>query len=364
MNIIQNLRQLTRSFTCKNTFTYSLLFWGCISIAQGQAIKKVYFIGNSYTAYNDLTGITQFIGAAHGDTFDVNTRAPGGTSFSQHSLAIDLFTELRNGQYDAVILQEQSQIPSFPLSQVQSMCFPYAKLLVDSIRAINPKCKIVFYTTWGRENGDAQNCPNWEPVCTFQGMNELLRQRYQQMAKDNKCKAAPIASVWRDLRDTTNLQLYSGDGSHPSIQGSIVAAATLYATLFSKQLNSNIQLQVLNTQQKNQIINTVNKVISDSLSFYDFDIKTPNNLYNLKNESKPKLQCLSFENPYIRFNNIIDSQVKNLPLYLYTAHGSLVYTTANTSGLSFIQLPINNLDAGLYTLTNCRDYQQPILIIK
>jgi hypothetical protein len=364
MNIIQNLRQLTRSFTCKNAFAYSLLFWGSISIAQGQAIKKVYFIGNSYTAYNDLAGITQYIGASHGDTFEVNTRAPGGMTFNLHSIAPDLYTELRNGQYDAVILQEQSQIPSLPLSQVESMCFPYAKLLVDSIRTINPKCKIVFYTTWGRENGDQQNCPNWEPVCTFQGMNELLRQRYQQMAKDNKSKAAPIASVWRDLRDTTNLQLYSGDGSHPSIQGSIVAAATIYATLFSKQLNSNIQLQAINAQQKYQIFNTVNKVISDSLSFYDFETKTPNSMKQFDTYNRPNALCLSPENPKVYLSETSISMILDQPLYLHSVHGSMVCKIYKAHGESYIELPINDLNAGSYILTNRSNFQQPILILK
>ena len=364
MNIFQNLRPLKRHFTCKNALAICLLFLGYSNIVQGQAIKKVYFIGNSYTAFNDLAGITQYIGASHGDTFEVNTRAPGGTSFSQHSSSPDLFTELRNGQYDAVILQEQSQIPSFPLSQVQSLCFPYAKLLVDSIRAINPTCKIVFYTTWGRENGDAQNCPNWEPVCTFKGMNELLRQRYQQMAKDNKCKAAPIASIWRDLRDSTNIQLYEADGSHPSPKGSIVAASAIYATLFSKQLNTNIVLQVLTSQEKSQIIQTVNGMINDSISYYDFETKTPNNTHEILSFSKAPTQCLSPENPRVYLQNKFKFAHQNETLFLYSIQGNLIYHTNINADDSTIQLPINNLNSGTYLLTNGTSFQQPLLILK
>lgn len=364
MNILKNLCYLSRKSTSRSVIAICLLCLGYIPLAQGQTIKKVYFIGNSYTAFNDLAGITQYIGASHGDTFEVNTRAPGGTSFSQHSFAPDLFIELRNGQYDAVILQEQSQIPSFPLSQVQSMCFPYAKLLVDSIRAINPNSKIVFYTTWGRENGDAQNCPNWEPVCTFLGMNELLRQRYQQMAKDNKCKAAPIASIWRDLRDTTSIQLYSGDGSHPSIQGSIVAAATIYATLFSKQLNSNIQLQAINVQQKYQILNTVNKIISDSLSFYDFETKTPNSTKQFDTYNRPKALCLSPENPKVHLSETSISMILDQPLYLHSVYGTTVCKIYKSHGVAYIELPTNNLNAGTYILTDKSNFQQSILILK
>ncbi len=364
MNILKNLCYLSRKSTSISVIAICLLCLGYIPFTQGQTIKKVYFIGNSYTAFNDLAGITQYIGAFHGDTFEVNSRAPGGTSFSQHSFAPDLFTELRNGLYDAVILQEQSQIPSFPLSQVQSMCFPYAKLLIDSIRSINPNAKIVFYTTWGRENGDAQNCPNWEPVCTFQGMNELLRQRYQQMAKDNKCKAAPIASVWRDLRDTTSIQLYSGDGSHPSVQGSIVAAATIYTTLFSRQLNPNIQLQVLNNQQKNQIFNTINNIIRDSLSYYDFETTMSNNKQKFDFFTAYPAQCISSENPIIQFDSRSFYRLKNQFVYLFDTQGSIVHQIYINDDHPSVKIPIDTLSAGTYILSNQCNFLQQIIVIK
>lgn len=364
MNISKNLCYLSLKSTSRIVIAICLLWLGYIPFAQGQTIKKIFFIGNSYTAYNDLAGIIQYIGASHGDTFEVNTRAPGGTSFSQHSFAPDLFTALRNGQYDAVVLQEQSQIPSFPLSQVQSMCFPYAKLLADSIRAINPYSKIVFYTTWGRENGDAQNCPNWEPVCTFQGMNELLRQRYQQMAKDNKCKAAPIASIWRDLRDTTNIQLYSGDGSHPSIQGSFVAAATIYTTLFSKTINSKTEIPAIPTKEKLQIINTVNKVISDSLSFYDFETKPTNSIQKNDLHSSYPTLCISSSNPYLHFDSKGISLIKNQPLYLFSVHGSIVHQTSLSDNQLYIEFPIDSISAGTYILSNQNNFVQQLVVIK
>ena len=33
----------------------------------------------------------------------------------------------------------------------------------------------VFFMTWGRENGDDMNCPNWPPVCTYEGVDDLQR---------------------------------------------------------------------------------------------------------------------------------------------------------------------------------------------
>ena len=64
---------------------------------------------------------------------------------------------LLNSYLDYVILQEQSQNPSFPPSQVASQVYPYAESYANTLEA-NPCTDPVFFMTWGRENGDSQNC--------------------------------------------------------------------------------------------------------------------------------------------------------------------------------------------------------------
>ena len=49
--------------------------------------------------------------------------------------------------------------------------------------------------TWGRENGDQSNCQSWPPVCTYEGMDDLLRERYMIMANDNNALVAPVGAV-------------------------------------------------------------------------------------------------------------------------------------------------------------------------
>lgn len=243
------------------------------SIAQAQApkLKKVLFIGNSYTAVNDLPNWVRSVAESAGDTFEVVSIAPGGTTFSMHTNNPQVTSELASGNYDAVILQEQSQLPSFPQSQVESDCFPYAKALVDAARAGKPCIKVVFYMTWGRENGDAQNCASWPPVCKFGGMNELLRQRYVQMAKDNGCDVAPVGSVWREVRNKTSLGLYQGDGSHPSTAGTHLAALTLYRALTNKTLSTDYFSGPIAPADHKAIIDQVNFICGDSASLWQYD---------------------------------------------------------------------------------------------
>jgi len=89
--------------------------------------------------------------------------------------------------------------------------------------------------TWGRENGDASNCATYPPICTFDGMNQRLRESYLEMANDNFCTVAPVGVAWKTVRDSfPSIQLYSGDGSHPNIYGSYLAACVFYATLYQE----------------------------------------------------------------------------------------------------------------------------------
>ncbi len=328
----------------------TILFVLLINVSFAQttsSIKRVLFVGNSYTGSNDLPNLTRNLALSYGDTFEVVDRAPGGFTFANHCSSPDFFTQIRNGNFDAVILQEQSQLPSFPIMQVESECFPYAKQIVDSIRTVNPKTRIVFYSTWGRKNGDAQNCGSWPPVCTFNGMNELLRQRYIQMAKDNSCRVAPVTSVWRDLRDSTNLSLYEPDGSHPSAVGSFVIAGVIYSTLFDKPLSAGKFAPFVTESENRQIINTTNSLMKDSAALWNYE-------YQLSVEK------LSIQDKKGIINATVVTDVNHkLSLETWKHKDFNGFTLMNTMGQEFftttinqhqnqIEIPVSVLKSGLY----------------
>ena len=142
---------------------------------------------------------------------------------------------IKQGGWDYVVLQEQSQKPSWPISQVITEVFPYAKILSNTIVQHNSCGKPLFFMTWGRKNGDAGNCASWPPVCTYAGTDSLLNLRYRMMADSNDAYLSPVGAVWHYIRDNhPNIELYSGDGSHPSPSGSYAAACTFYSLIFQK----------------------------------------------------------------------------------------------------------------------------------
>jgi PKD repeat protein len=193
----------------------------------------ILFLGNSYTGYNDLPLLVEQLALSLGDTVYQDRVAPGGYTYEAHSTNPTTIAKINSRDWEFVILQEQSQRPSFPPSQVASDVYPFAEILVDSIRANNPCTEPVFFMTWGRENGDQSNCANWPPVCTYDGMQARLRQSYLEMASDNNAWCAPVGVAWKNVRDDNpGIALYTADGSHPDINGSYLAACAIYATVF------------------------------------------------------------------------------------------------------------------------------------
>ena len=209
------------------------LILGASLLSHAQQTKKVLFIGNSYTAYNNLPNLVDLVAQSVGDDLEYSAHTPGGNTLMNHAQNSQLAQTITTEQWDYVTIQAQSQEPSFPTGQFTSQTLPYANQLADAIKNNYACTEPVFYMTWGRENGDANNCPFAPWVCTYEGMDDSLRARYEYMAEVNESLVSPVGAVWRELR--TNgipFNLYVGDGSHPSIYGSYTAALTFYTIFF------------------------------------------------------------------------------------------------------------------------------------
>jgi hypothetical protein len=205
-----------------------------LSLSQS-GTKRVLFLGNSYTYYNNLPQMLSDIASSTGDNVIFDSNTPGGHTLQEHSNNTLSLNKIGNGNWDYVVLQEQSQLPSLPISEVNTNVFPYARKLDSIINVKNPCAETIFYMTWGRKNGDGSNCNIWPPVCTYLGMDSLLSMRYKIMANNNNAFVSPVGAVWKKLRQSFPLiELYQTDESHPVEAGSYAAACCFYTTIFKK----------------------------------------------------------------------------------------------------------------------------------
>ena len=266
---------------------------------------NVLFIGNSYTFYNNLPTMISSIANSMGDFLNTEGSLVGGATLQNHANNNNTTDLIMMGDWDYIVLQEQSQYPSFPLWQVEQDVFPYASQLNDLVNQYNECGNTVFFMTWGRENGDQSNCQNWPPVCTYEGMDDLLRERYMTMANDNNALVSPVGAVWRFIRESGyNIDLYSTDESHPSFLGSYVAAVCFYTTLFQKNpleipWNSDLGISEDNAQLINQ---TVKQVVYDNLEEWYIesndidDDGVCNNIDNCPETYNPLQEDFDFDN--------------------------------------------------------------------
>ena len=229
--------------------------------------KNVLFLGNSYTGVNNLPLLTYNLALSLGDTINYDSNTPGGYTYEGHSTNATSLAKIAQGNWDFVVLQEQSQKPSFPSSQVATEVYPYAQILVDSINSANSCTEPIFYMTWGRKNGDAGNCAFYPPLCTYDGMQGRLRESYIEMAVDNDCSVSPVGAAWKYVRDNyPTLELYSADESHPSINGSYLAACVHYASMFRESPVGASFISTLTAIDAAVLQEAAESVVLDSLS--------------------------------------------------------------------------------------------------
>lgn len=253
--------------TQRKIFIMLFAIWGLAIISQGQSIsKRALFLGNSYTAVNNLPQMVANVANSSRDTLIFDSNTPGGYTLMDHSTNPASLTKIASGNWDYVVLQEQSQLPSLPITQVEAEVFPYARALDSIINSHNPCAETAFYMTWGRKNGDAQFCPSWPPVCTYSGMDSLLNLRYRMMAESNHAILSPVGAVWKYIiTNFPSIELYQADESHPSVAGTYAAACCFYTSFFRKDPTHITFNSTLSSDDAANIRTAAKIVVFDSL---------------------------------------------------------------------------------------------------
>lgn len=179
--------------------------------------------------------------------------------------------KINSDSWDYVALQAQSQETSLSETQMQAEVYPYAESLSNAIRANDECSQPLFYMTWGRENGDATNCAFIPWVCTYEEMDDVIRETYIFMSESNEAELAPAGAVWRYLRENhPSINLYSGDGSHPSLAGSYAVACAFYTMIYKKDPKSILWNSTLNETEANLIKMAAKTIVFDEISSWDF----------------------------------------------------------------------------------------------
>ena len=322
---------------------FSFILINLCTFAQTPA--KVLYLGNSYTYVNDLPDILERLSQSQSKEIQSTEFLSGGARFQTHWNNSSVINTIKQGGFDFMVIQGQSQEVAFPQGQFMDEVYPYAQKLDSLFKAYNPNGKVIFFMTWGYRYGDANNCPFYPPFCTYSSMSQELYNNYRQMALDFISAVAPIGAAWRySINLDSNYVLHSSDNSHPSYDGSYLAACVLYSSIFKENVNSsfNYQLSSQTAQRYQQIANTI---VMDSLSHWNLNQLSANEII---------INNISANVYYNEKENSIKIDVKNieedLNVSLFDISGKLIATKLNKPNNGTIQtfIDIANNYRGLY----------------
>ena len=172
---------------------------------------RVLFIGNSLTYVNDLPDMVARFAESTGGSLHIEVRDLSNPNYAleDHWLTTRTTDVLDKGGWDVVVLQ---QGPS-SLPENQANLRYWAARFADRIRAQGGRPAL--FMVW--------------PDDTRLAFFDAVRQSYAAAADTANADLYPAGEAWRAAwRQDSTLQLYGGDGYHPSFLGSYLAALTIY----------------------------------------------------------------------------------------------------------------------------------------
>ncbi|MFZ4399709.1 MAG: DUF4886 domain-containing protein [Bacteroidales bacterium] len=249
------------------------------NLCQAQDTTKVLFIGNSQTFVNDLPQTFYQLATKAGKKVCVDNITIGGATLQMHLQNPATSQKINEKFWNFVILQEQSQIPSF-IPERDTMMYPYA-IALDSIIHSNWLCtRTIFFKTWAHKYGDLGILQNGG-TDSYEDMQQRLRSGYMTIADSVDAAIVPCGWVWRKLIQTyPAIELYSSDNYHPAENGTYLAACTFFASIFKETALGINYFGNISPSDAAIFQILASQVVLDSLSLWNIGLYNPKPLAN------------------------------------------------------------------------------------
>jgi hypothetical protein len=182
--------------------------------------KHILFVGNSLTYVHNLPATVAAIATLAGDTFRVAMEAGPNLALIDHLKGASAAPQvIQLGGWDYVVL---SQGPT-PRGICRDSLVLWAKMFDPLIRAVGARPAL--YMTWPSANQHA--------------IFDDVRISFQQAAAAVNGVFLPAGEAWRAAWTADpSLQLYGGDGFHPSEIGTFLAALEIYERISGRDVRT------------------------------------------------------------------------------------------------------------------------------
>jgi PKD domain/Secretion system C-terminal sorting domain len=216
----------------KVLFLLILTSFSTMTIGQTVNQKKVLFIGNSITYFNDMPIIFKDIANNKGKNITTDMYAPGGTGFVNHVQDNAVYDKFRNQVWDAVVLQPGSG-ESAGVSWPVNTTIERGQKLVDSIRKYSPCAKIFLYEIpYGVKSNDGVT----GDYTNYQVTQTMIKDSITKLTDGLHLQMVPAGECTR-MHYTTQQDLLlhgSFNDIHPNLNGSYLVASAMFAAIFQE----------------------------------------------------------------------------------------------------------------------------------
>ena len=197
--------------------------------------KRMLFVGNSFTYFNDGVPlhVKQLAAAADSDKaalYDYRMVTISGAWLRE--LEPMLTASLKGAKWDVVVLQGQSREPSDTkdVESFRATVRSFDKAIRDS------GAKTVLYMTW--------------PYKDTPAMTQPLADGYVAIANEVNALVVPVGIAFdKSSRENPSINLYYVDGKHPSAEGTYLAACVFYSAFYAKSAEGNSYRSTLDPKQ-------------------------------------------------------------------------------------------------------------------
>lgn len=180
--------------------------------AFAQTPRRILFIGNSLTYYNNLPQLAEAVFAGAGEPIETRMVAKPDFSLTDHWRDGDALEAIASGPWDIVVLQQGVSARGDSRRQLRREAARYAPLIAQA------GARPAMYAVW----------PPRERIHD----SARAAESYALAAADIGAMLFPVTDAWLAARRLSReVDLYSPDGRHPSAYGTYLAVLVMYAVI-------------------------------------------------------------------------------------------------------------------------------------
>ncbi len=279
---------------------------------------KILFVGNSFTYYksdgrNIETPFMELCESA-GQKVEITSLTHGlaylkyyaGDSTKYLSYHKELISELLTGNWDYVVLQEQSMAT---MTNIDSSTGLAVEKLQQLINRYQPNAEILLYMTHGYQDGTLATVNGVKKYLTINEMQKNISSAYGYLGNKFGLEVVPVGMQFARCGNYyPGINLIGTDWKHPSYAGYYLAACCFYYQIFGELPSGNVETLTgcnLTEEQLQSIESLVYEKIDLSAKNIELKInKSAKLLTSIRNRTTTAIKWKSFDESIAKVNSI------------------------------------------------------------